>query len=211
MQTHTGAHADDETLERYSIGKLAEPELGRLEEHLLLCPQCKERAEAVDQFLVSFRNVAPRFPLEHRGPESPAWWHVFRRPAVPRLAIAGALAVLVLAFVVGRTWIGKPAMDLAPATVFLQLSRGPAATSAANAPSGRPLVLEAELTELAALQAYRVAVVSSGGERLFSASAQPREGRLRVVVPKALAKGLYFVQVFSPDGEELREFSLNVR
>lgn len=37
-------HVADERLARYSEGRLEEPELGEVEEHLLICPLCRPRA-----------------------------------------------------------------------------------------------------------------------------------------------------------------------
>ena len=49
-------HIDDHDLERYHLGKVLEDaELGRLEEHMLWCGGCVERAEAIAQYVDAVR------------------------------------------------------------------------------------------------------------------------------------------------------------
>src|SRR5690242_9702612 len=80
-------HASDDDLELYSLGRLDEPELGKVEEHLLICAECQARLERQDEF-----TNAARSALEHLQVESAAvsvgsrWgWRTF--------TLAGALAV----------------------------------------------------------------------------------------------------------------------
>lgn len=44
----SGEHVDDEKLALYSKGLLAEPELDLIEEHLLICEQCRDRLTEFD-------------------------------------------------------------------------------------------------------------------------------------------------------------------
>ena len=49
-------HIDDGDLERYCLGLVtAESELASIEEHLLWCPHCLDRAEASDRFVDAIR------------------------------------------------------------------------------------------------------------------------------------------------------------
>ena len=41
-------HASDDLLEAYSLGRLVEPDLGRLEEHLIVCEACRVRLRDSD-------------------------------------------------------------------------------------------------------------------------------------------------------------------
>ena len=41
-------HASDESLELYSHGRLQEPLLGQIEEHLLICERCRKRLTEFD-------------------------------------------------------------------------------------------------------------------------------------------------------------------
>jgi hypothetical protein len=44
----TSEHVPDEWLEEYSHGKLQEPRLGQVEEHLLICEECCQRLTNFD-------------------------------------------------------------------------------------------------------------------------------------------------------------------
>jgi hypothetical protein len=49
-------HVSDDALENYHLGKVAEgSELAPLEEHLLGCPYCAERAEKTAQYVDALR------------------------------------------------------------------------------------------------------------------------------------------------------------
>lgn len=44
-------HASDDDLELLALGRLAEPDLGRVEEHLLVCEACRIRLADEDAFV----------------------------------------------------------------------------------------------------------------------------------------------------------------
>jgi hypothetical protein len=48
-------HPPDDLLERYAMGALAEPELERVEEHLLVCEACQARLAETDAFVSATR------------------------------------------------------------------------------------------------------------------------------------------------------------
>jgi hypothetical protein len=48
-------HIDEDVLELYSLGRLAETQSSGLEEHLLICRACQERLEQTDDFVRAFR------------------------------------------------------------------------------------------------------------------------------------------------------------
>ena len=51
-------HPTDALLEQYAIGKLDEPDLGFVEEHLLVCEQCRDRLTEQDDFVRATRAAA---------------------------------------------------------------------------------------------------------------------------------------------------------
>jgi len=54
-------HISDTDLERYYLGKIPEgPELAALEEHLLTCPECVERADETDRYVDVVRAAVVR-------------------------------------------------------------------------------------------------------------------------------------------------------
>lgn len=54
----SSGHSSADILERYSLGCLGEPDLGRLEEHLLVCEACQVRLEQVDGFVGAIQAAA---------------------------------------------------------------------------------------------------------------------------------------------------------
>jgi anti-sigma factor RsiW len=54
------AHISDDDLERYAMLMLGEAEIGRLEEHLLICPECRERLEETERYVVAMRAAAAK-------------------------------------------------------------------------------------------------------------------------------------------------------
>ena len=52
-------HISDHDLERYCLGMIVhETELAPLEEHLLACPSCASRAQAVQEYIDALRRCA---------------------------------------------------------------------------------------------------------------------------------------------------------
>jgi hypothetical protein len=51
-------HPSDSDLERYCLGMIQEgPELDALEEHLLICGECVDRAQASDAYIDTIRDA----------------------------------------------------------------------------------------------------------------------------------------------------------
>lgn len=56
-----GSHISDHDLERYYLGMIVnEAEIAPLEEHLLVCPECVERAMASDTYVDHVRSAIIR-------------------------------------------------------------------------------------------------------------------------------------------------------
>ena len=51
-------HVSDDTLERYAMQTLPESESGPLEEHILICADCRERLQAEIDFVTAMRGAA---------------------------------------------------------------------------------------------------------------------------------------------------------
>ncbi len=61
----TGEHIPDHDLERYYLGMVTEEaELAALEEHLLGCAECVERAEAAEDFVDLIRAAIIKSELD---------------------------------------------------------------------------------------------------------------------------------------------------
>lgn len=187
------------------MGKLSEPELGEVEEHLLICQVCRESLERIDAFIASLREAASRI-----GTDKPSFGTRIRTSlrldwGVPRLALVGGLAAALVAFLFlpGRT--PERYTDLT-----LSAYRGAPAPNAI--PSGGLIRLRIDLSELPLLAAYRLKMVDSAGDAVWEAAAKPENGQILAPVNKKLPSGRYFVRLYpdTPDSGLLREFAFEI-
>ena len=70
MPLDDNRHADDETLEKYSLGTLAESETAALEQHLLICSACRERLAETDAYVQGMQAAARRLRDAGNNPNS---------------------------------------------------------------------------------------------------------------------------------------------
>jgi hypothetical protein len=198
----SGSHIADELLERYSMRAVSEEECAPLEEHLLICEECRERLVQWDGYIRAMRAAAAEL---RQRPELTAWLaQVFRGQ---RLVWAlGFTLVLLLLVGVHRQWLRRG--GLPPLPVALVATRG-AADSPLSVPAGRALALSLDAAGLSAYPAYSVEVVDDRGRRVFENAVNGRDGKVAVALP-ARSAGLYFVRLLAPDKTLLREFSLPV-
>jgi len=205
MQRDINGHASDESLEQYALGSLQEPLLGEIEEHLLLCSQCQDHLKEIDAFRVAMRDAAAR--LEHEDESRKRLWTrvsvalTFRRLAW--IMALGALFVLGLSL---RIWM-SPSQSSPPLALLLETSRG---SDVRHAPARRPLALSLDLTALVSFPSYQVETVDSLGRVQAQATAHGSEGIVRATLANGLPPGNYFIRLYSPSHELLREYGLVV-
>ena len=53
-------HATDDTLERYAMRTLPAPEVGSLEEHLLMCAECRDRLDVEIEYVAAMPSAAAK-------------------------------------------------------------------------------------------------------------------------------------------------------
>ena len=51
-------HISEEVLEEYVMHTLARPQIGDVEEHILICPECQAKLHAMDVYVASVRDAA---------------------------------------------------------------------------------------------------------------------------------------------------------
>jgi hypothetical protein len=193
-------HATDDVLERYSTGRLADPQRAEFEEHLLVCEYCQARLAREDDFTQGMRDAAA---LLERPPKAASRW-TFSKPAW-----AFGLAALGLIAVAAIQWPSlrhPPAQG--PALVLLHTTRG--AESAVVAMAGRPLILVLDLTDLQPSPKYKLEIVDSAGRPALQSEAVPRNDKLEASIAKGLPAGAYFVRIYTFAHELLREYALTV-
>lgn len=200
----TEHHMEAEALERYAMGTLPEQQADELGEHLLVCADCQDRLAETDAYLQAMRTAAPKM----RGTAAAGfgvWSRLWSAVALPPPLWAATAIVLVA---VGLE-LRRPAPGGAQPPVPVQLEASRASLNA-HAAAGRLLVLSIGLEELPPHPAYRLEAVDARGNRLWEVTAAPKEGKLSHAPAAALAAGAYFVRLYTPDRELLREFALIV-
>jgi hypothetical protein len=197
---YSNRHVDEEEIERYSMGAMAEEAIAPFEEHLLICESCQHRLAETDVYVSAMRQASARLrtaPVKRGHP-----WLLFPR-LVP--ALAGMAVVMVAA----GLWLGRPDTGEAlPFAVDLAATRGPAIE--ATAPAGRWLILRLDLANLPASPGYRVEMVDRYGNRVWQATVPARGSKADFKVPRT-QPGVYFVRLYRPPGELLREYGIEVQ
>ena len=183
---------DDAQAERYSMGAIPEEDLAGVEEHLLICEACQQRVADSDDYVHCLRSAARKL-REARKPE--------RSRAAPGRMLVMAFAALGL---MSGVWMLRQSPEqrtLGPFAVDLQATRGTGLE--AQAPPDRPLALHLNPNGLPAWPSYRVEIVDAVGSRVW-------EGAVPGAAVAPLRPGHYFARAYSPPGELLREYALDV-
>jgi len=212
MNSQSGSHPTDEELELYSLNRLEEPDLARLEEHLLVCEACQKRLEDIDEFVGAMRVALKE--IEAREAHEPAqrrglawgdwgkWLFGLPKPVWAGLAAAGLILIAVLA----------PWRSSTQGSYQLELSAWRSgAPVLAVAPSGAQLTLRLDTTGLPG-GPYEVEVVDASGRPLWRGAGSLAENRLVVAPGLRLPPGRYWVRIYSSEPAVLlREFGFEVR
>jgi len=180
-------HLDEERIESYSRHTTSGSDLKQVEEHLLLCGSCRHRVELSDAYVLSMQHAAARV----RKKRARAPWPL----GVPRFAFAAVAAVLVLTVVL------IPRKTPPPFAISLAATRG--ARIEAKAPEGTPLTMQLDVTGLPGAAAYKVEMVDRAGKQVWS-------GTFPGANVKPIPAGTYFVRLYSPTGELLREYGIEI-
>jgi hypothetical protein len=181
-------HLDPELLETYASGHTDEDDTARVEEHLLICEECRSKLEETDRFVTAMKAGAAQ--LERSGGGR---WRL--------ILVLATAAGIILAISIGLRWkTSQPSVY----PVNLVATR---ANLTASAPAGRSLELHPDLTGLPAISSYRLEMVDEAGNSVWHGYLSAP--RTAVVVP-GQSVGSYFVRVHTPAGELLREYGLQI-
>lgn len=192
MASNLKHHVEDDRMEQYSMHRLGEEESAELEEHLLLCESCRQRLEQTDALVSGIRAAATDLAKAEAEPHPARWWGWAAGAAL------AAAAILVIARVGPLTPAG------APVAVQLQVTRG---SAPASAPPATELRIIPDLVGLAVFDSYPLEVVDAEGLVVW-------QGKTARTSPSAMVPGrkagVYFVRVYSPSRELLREYALRI-
>lgn len=196
----TGRHIDADDLDRYSLGTMSDAEAAPIEEHLMICEECRARVAENDEYVAAMKNATALLPPDEVVVPRPAAAVV--RPRRTYLTWALAFASIGGAFILFRSL--EFGNSSAPVPVALYAMRG--SLPGAEAKAGERLALTPDVTGLAAYLSYRLEVVDAGGRQVANA-----EWKQSPVTTPRLSAGTYFVRIYSPGNELLREYGLVVK
>lgn len=176
-------HMDTEEAERYLLGDSPDPEAAELEEHLLICAECRERISETEVYLSSMRDAAE----EVRAHPGDTDWCLAHRFS----GVAAGAAIAGFGLIASR----YDQNYQTPVEVRLVDS------TSVTAPAGRGLDLRfdrggarLEIVNAAAQTAWRGALAAGN----------------RAVVP-GQRSGTYLVRMLSASGELRHEYRLEIR
>jgi hypothetical protein len=203
-------HPTEDLLEEYVFGRLSEPALSTLEDHLLICSSCQSALTELDDYIRAAKTALAELQQTGSAPAAmpPAW---ARLPGGTTTIWAVAL---LLALASGAMLSRR--MEPAPETAGVTLAafRGGDAAAFAHAPSGKPLDLVIDGTNLPAASAYRLQIVYASGKDAWSGAAVASDGKLSAHVSSGFGPGVYWVRLYASQvpGEAglLREFGLRL-
>ena len=183
------SHQPDDRLELYALGRLPEPEVAVVEEHLLVCPSCRERLDEVELFAIAMRQAISTEPAAR---ERTMWFAWLRPHLIGAVGFAALLFATTLYLHPGRKVDALASLELAAMRGDMQQT-GPAQET------------DITLTDAPSQQGMHAEVVDYKGINVWSASSST------IRITKQLAPGSYFVRLFDQTGKLLHEYGFDVR
>ena len=192
-------HLSEERLELYALNRLPDSDVIRIEEHLMVCESCRDRLDDTANFAFAIREELKNNPAAVREHKNWfAWLGGFR----PQLALAGALAMALLAVIIFRTGTAP-----LPPVATLQLTAMRGSDIQSVAPSQKLDISFADAP--AGLPAAKVEVVDANGALVWQGPPQAGNG-VSIEIPKALATGEYYARLYDSPSHLLHEYSFRV-
>jgi hypothetical protein len=191
------SHETDEQLELYGLGRLTEPRVAIVGQHLLVCEACQERLDDVERFALAMRQATAD------GPEAQAfkgWFERlrFRGLRQPALAWAGGFATLLFA---AGLYLHSDRNLVPFASLQLSATRGDLQTAVTAGET------DITLADAPALQALKAEVVDDTGGLVWSGAF---ENGHPIKLLKPVAVGTYFVRLYDGAGKLLHEYGFHV-
>jgi len=205
MQLDRESHASDETLESYAMGSLGGPVLAEVEEHLLVCPHCQEQLKEIDSYVGAMRSAAAGLDLRDESRKE-FWTRVSGALTLRRIGWAMAIAALLILGISLRLGL-RSSPSAQPLALVLVTNRG---SELQRVPAGRPLTFSLDVTGLPVLPAYDVEAVDSKGAVQAQFHAVTGQSGIKIQLAEGLRRGNYFVRIYSPSRELLREYGVQV-
>jgi hypothetical protein len=193
-------HITDDQLERYAMGALREPELEKIEGHLLICESCRELAESAQPFSLAMREALKQEEQAAQLVAARVGWPSWSRRPGFQIALVFVVLLAALALYASRG-------SKLPPVANLQLT-----STRGEMPSVKP-ARELDLV-LAGAPAdggpFRLELVNAQGQNIWGGLADSEGDAVLVKVPVRLQPGDYFARLYSESGPMVREYGFRV-
>lgn len=209
------AHPSEDVLENYALGRLVEPELGRVETHLFVCHSCQDALIETDQYVAAMKSA-----LAEPQPEAASWstrWAAFagrftdslRLPRTVPLYCA-ALATLSLVAVLSQSY--TPSLVAGGSEITLRSVRGGVEATQAQGAAAAHLKLRFESPYLSPDQELEARIVDAAGKSAWAGRPLFNHDTGYVLqVDSELAAGTYWVRLYDSQQRLLHEYGLQLR
>jgi hypothetical protein len=207
-------HQTDDHLELYALGRLTDPVLADLEEHLLICGSCRDRLDETDAYVRAMRSAIADEPPSSSGHN---WLKGLFSLRISRLfapVYAGGFALLLLAagfyFHSQNRALGVAAIELTAMRGDTQSVRAALETdiTLSDTPAGSG---SSEIVDAGGAMVWQEVWQEAGQEVWPKAAGGDFAGGSRKLrVRKQLAPGAYFVRLFDSQGKLLHEYGFRV-
>ena len=197
-------HPTSDELEGCLLGHVLPEQALAVEEHLLICEDCRVAMNTTAADTIALRETLREFRQEVTTSARKRWSPAPFSPAY------GAVFAIVLAVVSIGFWSRTQRGPIPESDVSLYANRGvdPAANAVA---SGSIVRLHLDTIGLPPAPAFRVELVDRTGAPVWSARSAPQTPSLALRIDKPLQTGRYWVRVNDENGEPLREYQLDVK
>jgi hypothetical protein len=199
-------HFDEESLELYAFGRLAEARAELLEEHLLICEECRTRLDTTESYIKAMARGSLQLRKESAQPgllSHVSGW--FRWPVMVWAPAAAALCVILA---VSALNLRRGEAILPPVAVSLMANRDAAQVVQAH----HPLILHLDTTGLDLKSTtVQVILVDANGKKLEESTAAFAPF-VDFKTSRPLQPGVYYARILKPDStDSAREYALDVR
>lgn len=205
MENHSkfDRHPPEDVFEEYVFDRLDEDQSAAFEEHLLTCERCRHNLEKTDEYVRLMKEAAAQFAGS--GAHN---WHsgAALQWGSPIAAIMGAgLVTAALAIAIPYHFRA----ERPPVPVQLVSFRG-GTGQLAHARAGAGIDITIDCTDVGETAGLRLEIVDAVGNPVWNGSAAARAGSNLVSAhaTEALRAGVYWIRLYAPSGELLREFGL---
>jgi hypothetical protein len=193
------AHPTEDVLEEYAFCRLSEKDLAKVENHLLICPNCQEALLRLDQFILAMKENSSE-DARSGSAQSGRGAYVGYGTAIA-IAVA-ALMVAAVAPEIHRTRVETP--------VQLVAFRGGENGALISAQAGSTLNLKVDLSDLTPSALYRLQIVDAQGIPVWTTESRASGSSFEVKMSPGLDRGVYWIRLYS-GSELLREFGLRAQ